>query len=39
MFAFLVCARIQLNDGDISPTEWRYLLAGSAAMPEGRIED
>lgn len=34
MFAFLVCARIQLNDNVISPVEWRYLLAGSSAMPE-----
>ena len=34
MFAFLVCARIQLNDNLISPAEWRYLLAGSSTMPE-----
>ena len=34
MFAFLVCARIQLNDNLISPIEWRYLLAGSSTMPD-----
>ena len=34
MFAFLVCVRIQLNGNIISPIEWRYLLAGSAVMPD-----
>ena len=36
MFAFLVCARIQLNDNLISPIEWRYLLAGSSTMPDAK---
>lgn len=34
MFAFLVCVRIQLNHNLISPIEWRYLLAGSAVIPD-----
>lgn len=34
MFAFLVCVRIQLNGDKISPIEWRYLLAGSAIIPD-----
>ncbi|KAK2534504.1 hypothetical protein Q9966_007154 [Columba livia] len=28
MFAFLVCVRILMNDGQIDMEEWRYLLSG-----------
>ncbi|NWZ55127.1 DYH1 protein, partial [Haliaeetus albicilla] len=28
MFAFLVCVRILMNDGQIDMDEWRYLLSG-----------
>uniref|UniRef100_A0A8B9RRP5 Dynein axonemal heavy chain 1 n=1 Tax=Accipiter nisus TaxID=211598 RepID=A0A8B9RRP5_9AVES len=28
MFAFLVCVRILMNDGQIDKDEWRYLLSG-----------
>ncbi|XP_050760847.1 dynein axonemal heavy chain 1 [Gymnogyps californianus] len=28
MFAFLVCIRILMNDGQIDMDEWRYLLSG-----------
>uniref|UniRef100_A0A3P9BR88 Dynein heavy chain ATP-binding dynein motor region domain-containing protein n=1 Tax=Maylandia zebra TaxID=106582 RepID=A0A3P9BR88_9CICH len=31
MFAFLLCARIMMNDKKIDMVEWRYLLSG--AMP------
>uniref|UniRef100_A0A8B9EVG3 Dynein axonemal heavy chain 1 n=1 Tax=Anser cygnoides TaxID=8845 RepID=A0A8B9EVG3_ANSCY len=30
MFAFLLCARILMNDGQIDMEEWRYLLSGGA---------
>ncbi|XP_051768758.1 dynein axonemal heavy chain 1 [Ctenopharyngodon idella] len=28
MFAFLLCARILMNDGKIDMAEWRYMLSG-----------
>ncbi|KAM6256563.1 LOW QUALITY PROTEIN: dynein axonemal heavy chain 1 [Porphyrio hochstetteri] len=31
MFAFLLCARILMDEGRIDPEEWRYLLSGGAA--------
>ncbi|XP_026674744.1 dynein heavy chain 1, axonemal-like [Ceratina calcarata] len=34
-FAFLVCARIRMNDKLIDATEWRHLLAGPEPMEEG----
>nr|XP_009665828.1 PREDICTED: dynein heavy chain 1, axonemal [Struthio camelus australis] len=30
MFAFLVCVRIMMNEGQIDMDEWRYLLSGGA---------
>ena len=38
MFAFLVCIRIQLNQNEVDPVEFRYLLAGSAALPESELQ-
>ncbi|XP_061731227.1 dynein axonemal heavy chain 1 [Nerophis ophidion] len=34
MFAFLLCARILQNDGEIDMAEWRYLLSGGMASQE-----
>ncbi|XP_077969677.1 dynein axonemal heavy chain 1-like isoform X2 [Styela clava] len=33
MFAFLLCARIQMNDNLIDMDEWRWLLAGGTVTP------
>ncbi|XP_038627172.1 dynein heavy chain 1, axonemal [Tachyglossus aculeatus] len=30
MFAFLLCARIMMNDGHINMAEWRHLLSGGS---------
>ncbi|XP_074169160.1 dynein axonemal heavy chain 1 isoform X1 [Rhinolophus sinicus] len=30
MFAFLLCARIMMNDNKIDQSEWRYLLSGGS---------
>ncbi|OWK02778.1 hypothetical protein Celaphus_00010474, partial [Cervus elaphus hippelaphus] len=30
MFAFLLCARIMMNQGKINQNEWRYLLSGGS---------
>ncbi|XP_073667291.1 dynein axonemal heavy chain 1 [Tursiops truncatus] len=30
MFAFLLCARIMMNQGKIDQSEWRYLLSGGS---------
>ncbi|XP_057625591.1 dynein axonemal heavy chain 1 [Chionomys nivalis] len=30
MFAFLLCARIMMNEGKINQAEWRYLLSGGS---------
>uniref|UniRef100_A0A8D1UYI8 Dynein axonemal heavy chain 1 n=1 Tax=Sus scrofa TaxID=9823 RepID=A0A8D1UYI8_PIG len=30
MFAFLLCARIMMNEGKINQSEWRYLLSGGS---------
>ncbi|XP_019911214.2 dynein heavy chain 1, axonemal [Esox lucius] len=35
MFAFLLCARIMMNDNRIDTSEWRYLLAGG--MPQQQL--
>ncbi|XP_078663939.1 dynein axonemal heavy chain 1-like [Branchiostoma floridae x Branchiostoma belcheri] len=34
MFAFLLGARILMNDGKIDMDEWRYLLAGGTMVPK-----
>ncbi|XP_071830856.1 dynein axonemal heavy chain 1-like isoform X2 [Apostichopus japonicus] len=34
MFAFLLCARILMNDNKINMDEWRFLLAGGTSIPE-----
>ncbi|XP_054640454.1 dynein axonemal heavy chain 1 isoform X2 [Dunckerocampus dactyliophorus] len=34
MFAFLLSARILMNDGEIDMAEWRYLLSGGMASQE-----
>ncbi|XP_060831781.1 dynein axonemal heavy chain 1-like [Bombus pascuorum] len=34
-FAFLVCARIRMNDNSIDAIEWRHLLSGAEPMQEG----
>ncbi|XP_030213444.1 dynein heavy chain 1, axonemal [Gadus morhua] len=34
MFAFLVCARIMMNDNNIDMAEWSYLLSGGMASQE-----
>ncbi|XP_076627799.1 dynein axonemal heavy chain 1 [Colletes latitarsis] len=33
-FAFLVCARIRMNDGSIDATEWRHFLAGPEPLED-----
>ncbi|XP_074200861.1 dynein axonemal heavy chain 1 isoform X9 [Camelus bactrianus] len=30
MFAFLLCARIMMNEGKVNQSEWRYLLSGGS---------
>ncbi|CAJ1051390.1 LOW QUALITY PROTEIN: dynein heavy chain 1%2C axonemal [Xyrichtys novacula] len=34
MFAFLLCARIMMNDNKINMAEWRYLLSGGIPAQE-----
>ncbi|XP_066555780.1 dynein axonemal heavy chain 1 [Amia ocellicauda] len=34
MFAFLLCARIMMNEGKINMAEWRCLLSGGAVQSE-----
>ncbi|TKS70983.1 Dynein heavy chain 1, axonemal [Collichthys lucidus] len=34
MFAFLLCARIMMNENKIDMTEWRYLLSGGMPVQE-----
>ncbi|KAM6980842.1 dynein axonemal heavy chain 1 [Aplochiton taeniatus] len=34
MFAFLVCARIMMNENKIDMSEWRYLLSGGMALKQ-----
>ncbi|XP_031423008.1 dynein axonemal heavy chain 1 [Clupea harengus] len=34
MFAFLVCARIMMNEDKIDMAEWRYLLSGGMAQQQ-----
>ncbi|XP_063071051.1 dynein axonemal heavy chain 1 [Engraulis encrasicolus] len=34
MFAFLLCARIMMNENKIDMAEWRFLLAGGMAQQE-----
>ncbi|XP_074517159.1 dynein axonemal heavy chain 1 [Sebastes fasciatus] len=34
MFAFLLCARITMNDNKIDMAEWRYLLSGGMPVQE-----
>uniref|UniRef100_UPI0037E91524 dynein axonemal heavy chain 1 n=1 Tax=Semicossyphus pulcher TaxID=241346 RepID=UPI0037E91524 len=34
MFAFLLCARIMMNDNKINMDEWRYLLSGGMPIQE-----
>nr|XP_046240546.1 dynein axonemal heavy chain 1 [Scatophagus argus] len=34
MFAFLLCARIMMNDTKIDMAEWRYLLSGGMPVQE-----
>uniref|UniRef100_A0A674D4I4 Dynein axonemal heavy chain 1 n=1 Tax=Salmo trutta TaxID=8032 RepID=A0A674D4I4_SALTR len=37
MFAFLLCARIMMNENKIDMSEWRYLLAGG--MPQQQLSN
>ncbi|XP_023289892.1 dynein heavy chain 1, axonemal [Orussus abietinus] len=32
LFAFLLCARIRIEDRKIDPTEWRFLLSGAEPL-------
>ncbi|XP_068576471.1 dynein axonemal heavy chain 1 [Cebidichthys violaceus] len=34
MFAFLLCARIMMNENKIDMTDWRYLLSGGMPVQE-----
>jgi len=34
MFAFLLCIRIQTNDGLVDADEWKWLLSGGTSTPE-----
>ncbi|TRY59872.1 hypothetical protein DNTS_035283 [Danionella cerebrum] len=34
MFAFLLCARILMNDSKINMAEWRYMLSGGQAQQQ-----
>uniref|UniRef100_A0A8C5G6F5 Uncharacterized protein n=1 Tax=Gouania willdenowi TaxID=441366 RepID=A0A8C5G6F5_GOUWI len=34
MFAFLLCARIMMNDNKINMVEWRYLLSGGIPVQD-----